>query len=41
MQKRTLMNLNQQMTGGDIQKEFSSDYLYSPSFGAVTKNYLK
>jgi hypothetical protein len=25
---------------GDIQTEFSPNYLYSPSFGAVTKNYL-
>jgi hypothetical protein len=28
-------------TDGDIQTEFSTDYLYSPSFGEVTKNYLK
>jgi hypothetical protein len=25
---------------GDIQMQYSSDKLYSPSIGAVTKNYL-
>ena len=25
---------------GDIQMEYSSDQSYSPSIGAVTKNYL-
>jgi hypothetical protein len=25
---------------GDIQMEYSSDQLYDPSIGAVTKNYL-
>ena len=25
---------------GDIQMTYSSQYLYSPSTGAVTKNYL-
>ena len=27
-------------TAGDIQMEFSSDWLYSPSIGAATKNYV-
>jgi hypothetical protein len=25
---------------GDVQMEYSYDYLYSPSIGTVTKNYL-
>jgi hypothetical protein len=32
------MTLNQQKE--DIQIEYFSDYLYSPSMEAVTKNYL-